>query len=154
MRGATLLLLLILGLAQGQALRLGIDLEGQLLPLGVGAFAEYRTAGGGLLRLSLGYDYYGPFATGELGFVFDETPWTRSWASLGGGYYFGGENDAFPFLLAGAGRYDYGERIGVWGGVMLPSDLLAGEVELGSGAGLALFALLRVRVEVAELELR
>ncbi len=154
MRKGAFYLLLLASLALGQTLRLGLSLEGQLLPLGLAGFAEYRTAGGGLLRLTLGHDYYGPFVLGELGLLLQESPWERSWASVGGGYYFGGENEAFPFLLAGAGRYAYDERIGVWGGAMLPFDLLAGKTQLDSGAGLALFALLRVRVEVAEVEIR
>ncbi len=154
MRSVTLGLLLLAGLALGQTIRLGIALEGQLLPLGVAGFAEYRTYEGGLARLQVGYDYLGPYALGELGFVLEDRPWRRSWASFGGGYYLEGERDPFAFLLAGAGAYDYGQSLGYWGGVMLPLDSALWDAELGSGGGLALFALLRVRVELAELELR
>ncbi len=154
MRGAAVGLLLLFGLALGQAIRLGIALEGQLLPLGVGAFLECRSEGSGLARAQIGYDYVGPYLLGELGLVLEENPWRRRWASFGGGYYLEGGNGAFGFLLAGAGSYDYEQSFGIWGGVMLPLDPVLWEAELGSGGGLALFALLRVRLELAELELR
>ncbi len=154
--GFALLWLFLLAGAEG--FRLGLALEGQLLPLGLAAFAEVRS-GSGLLRAELGHDYLGPYALTELGWVLAEDPWSRSWVSLGGGDYLWNEADpgrgALPFLLLGSGYADALQGVGVWAGAMLPLKLLRGEApELGSGGGLALLALVRVRVEVAELALR
>ena len=148
-------LLLLATFASATGVRLGLAFEGQLLPIGVSGFLEYRTEAGGLVRAQIGYDYLGLYLLGELGFALRDDPWRRTWASLGGGYYLVPERDApeLGFLLAGAGYYDAVQGLGAWAGVMLPGDLLAGRArDLGSGGGLALFSLLRVRVELASLE--
>jgi len=148
-------LLFVASFAPAAGVRLGLAFEGQLLPIGVAGFLEYRTDAGGLVRAQIGYDYLGLYLLGELGFALRDDPWLRTWASFGGGYYLVPGRDApeLGFLLAGAGYYDAAQRLGAWAGVLLPGDLLAGRVgDLGSGGGLALFALLRVRVEFASLE--
>ncbi len=150
-----LLLLFLSGLAVGQGFRLGLAFEGQLLPLGVAAFAEYRTAAGGLARISLGYDYLGGFAVSELGWITAADPWKETRFTLGGGsYLFPVEGAPGAFALVGAGYYDYTKNLGAWAGVMLPETLPTPGGELTSGGGLALFALVRVRVEFATLEVR
>ncbi len=154
MRGAVWLLLMA-SFVQAAGMRLGLAFEGQLLPIGVAGFWEYRTDAGGLVRAQVGYDYLGLYLLGELGFSLREDPWLRTWASFGGGYYLAPEPDApeLGFLLAGAGYFDAAQGLGAWAGVLLPGDWLAGRAgDLGSGGGLALFSLLRVRVEVASLE--